>query len=109
MPFRHTDGDLLSESPLGLPTDPQSPPDSYSLDSHTHKTIINELRRSSGTGSVGSGSGGSGSSDAELLVSMAQRLGQVERELLTSKREIIEKVRTDFFTWLHYGQCTHIG
>ncbi len=32
------------------------------------------------------------SADGELLVSMAQRLGMVEKELLQSKREIVQKV-----------------
>ncbi len=77
----------------------------YSLEDSTHKAIIDALRHQPpGGGGDGRGRGGgalvtngrgrgSGNTDEELLVSMARRLGEVERELLLSKREVVEKVR----------------
>ena len=86
--------DLSLESPLPAPSSP---------DDHTHLIIDDQIHRSIIDGlkvhhksvvSKGRDKNASpgGGSDAELLVSMAQRLGAVERELLKTKREIVEKV-----------------
>lgn len=99
VPFRHTvsdDGLGLEESPF--PTTATSAHNLFPLDDCTHRTIIDGLKMhhksvaSEGRG-TGRGKGGppAGTSDAELLVSMAQRLGAVEKELLNAKREVIEK------------------
>lgn len=76
VPFRHS-----QESPL-LP-DESSPPNlSELLDTATHRTIIDGIRHT----------GGAKRQNEDLLGSMAHRLAQVEKELLASKREIVEKV-----------------
>lgn len=74
-------------------------PEPSSLDDHTHLTLDEHIHRSIIDGlkghhksMKGRGMVVSPGSDAELLVSMAQRLKAVERELLTTKREVIEKV-----------------
>lgn len=91
------DGLGLEESPF--PTTATSAHNLFPLDDCTHRTIIDGVKMhhksvaSEGRG-TGRGKGGppAGTSDAELLVSMAQRLGAVEKELLNAKREVIEKV-----------------
>lgn len=61
------------------------------------------MGRSSGTSkSFGANGSSTNTGDAELLVSMAQRLGTVEKELLRSKRELIEKVYT---LWVVIGEA----
>ena len=57
--------------------------------------IIDGIRRQARVG--GAQTIGHAPSDMDLLGSMATRLSQVERELLGSKREIVEKVRKLLF------------
>ena len=80
--------ELSLESPL--PT--HSPHDHHTLDDITHRAVLDGLR-----GHQKSMPKGCGVSDAELLASMAQRLGTVERDLLKTKKEVIEKVSMYIF------------
>lgn len=87
VPFRHVTLDKV-ESPL------PSSSDGCTIDSHTHRSIIDSLKQHSKSIASKEKELGNGSkNDAELLALMAQRLGMVENELLKTKREIIEKVR----------------
>lgn len=85
VPFRHV---TLEEVESPLP----SSSDSCTIDSHTHKSIIDSLKLHSKSMASKEKELSKGSkNDAELLALMAQRLGMVENELLRTKREIIEK------------------
>ena len=111
----------MLESPL--PTSTQSTPSlrhdvlsPEALDGATQRAIVDTLRQqispsSRGVKHFSPGTRGpkqsyshssrpddirSDHGDRELLVSMAQRLGMVERELLQSKREVIQKVHVQW-------------
>ena len=83
VPFRHS-----QESPL-LPDESTPPNLSELLDTATHRAIIDGIRHT----------GGAKRQNEDLLGSMAHRLAQVEKELLASRREIVEKVpiMTNYF------------
>jgi hypothetical protein len=93
VPFRQfSNDDLTLESPLPSHSSPDGPTQ-LSLDDHIHRSIIDGLQvHQRSVVSRGRGKTAPPTGDAELLVSMAQRLGEVERELLDVKREVIEKV-----------------
>lgn len=70
------------------------------LDDNTQRVIIDGIRRHAKVGGVQST--GHAPSDMDLLGSMATRLSQVERELLSAKREIVEKVSNYWQFQIYY-------
>lgn len=63
------------------------------LDSVTHKYIVDDIRKQA---RVHKRHDTDAPRDADLVASMASRLAVVERELLSAKREIVEKVVESF-------------
>ncbi|XP_065906409.1 UBX domain-containing protein 11-like [Dysidea avara] len=77
--------------PVPFRSTPAVPNTTDELDSITRQFIVSELRRTTKGTASNDVTGKNNISDNDIVATMATRLGQVEQELLSARKEIIEK------------------